>query len=104
LSAAIGPSCIIGSFPVNPATNDYGCRVVARNTLPDHRRIDTVIPPCSDGATSGACWVLVDGNGTNCSLSAKQLIVNRNGTAPPTDGTAFTCAPCPTDHAEIGCP
>jgi hypothetical protein len=104
VAQAIGPTCVTGPFPIDPATGAYACRVVERNALPDGRHVDSVVRPCLPGDTGVGCWSLVPGDGTSCATGTMHLIIGRTDTDPPTLGTAVTCAACPTDRAEIGCP
>ena len=99
-----GPSCLSGPFRTNPTTQQPDCRVVDRDTSSGSGRIDTVVPNCAEAGAGQVCWTLSDNPNRCPEPGSKLLVVNRFGTAAPTQGTAVTCEPCPVGRSEIGCP
>src|SRR6185369_9283957 len=59
LAHGVGPNCVTGTDAIDPATGTFACRVVDRYTLPDNRRIDTVIHPCTISPfPDDTCWTI----------------------------------------------
>ncbi len=105
IGQAVGAMCVSGPF-------NYG--ISATNTQPDCRVIDRfsdattggysdqAVPNCLDSANMPPCWTT--GDDQLCASGSKLLKIDRGSSRHPDLGVTFTCAPCPTDHAEVGCP
>lgn len=100
----VGYPCVAGPFPTSTGSMQPSCRVIDNFSFDAVARQPNgqVVRNCVDTGGATPCWTTSD-DLVGCSAGTKALHINR-GTEPMAGGvTAFSCAPCPTDHVELGC-
>jgi hypothetical protein len=80
------------------------CRVLDNFSIDPVTRVPSGQPVrnCVDSGGVPPCWTTAD-DLVGCSAGTKALYIDRGMQPAPGGVTAFSCAPCPTDHAEVGC-
>jgi hypothetical protein len=89
-------SCVQGPFPPAGSSGQPQCRVIDGNT-----EVGELIQKCIDTGNVAPCWTAVDD--PTCATGSKLLKIDRGSTIAPNVPTVFGCAPCPSDHQEVGC-
>jgi hypothetical protein len=89
-------TCVTGPFPYSGSSGQPNCRVIDGNT-----QVGSVVQNCVDTGNVTPCWTAV--NDPTCASGSMLLKIDRGSTPAPNSTTVFGCAPCPSDHLELGC-
>jgi hypothetical protein len=102
IGSRVATTCVTGPFPYAYLSTQPDCRLADRLLGDNGFNGAQLVPNCLDSAGNGPCWTVSDD--PHCPGGSKVLKVDRRGTAIPTAGSQFTCAPCPAGDTVVGCP